>query len=187
MKPVDPRLFRYARSSVSHLAITVLLGSATAVLVVAQAGLLATGVARIIQRRGTDGLGALLVALLNNQPMSFWPPAVLVRDARRHGVRVSVLCPGAIRTPILTGGKFGRLKMPGVSDDKVLALWERMRPMAPRELARKTLAAMDRDEAIIVFPRWWKALWYLDRVSPRASEALWIRLFARMRQELGAP
>lgn len=63
MKPVDPRLFRYARSSVSHLAITVLLGSATAVLVVAQAGLLATGVARIIQRRGTDGLGPLLVAL----------------------------------------------------------------------------------------------------------------------------
>jgi error-prone DNA polymerase len=31
---------------------------------------------------------ALLVALLNNQPMGFWPPAVLVRDARRHGVRV---------------------------------------------------------------------------------------------------
>ena len=107
-------------------------------------------------------------------------------EAERHGVRVSVLCPGAIRTPILTGGKYGRLKMPGVSDDKILAIWERMRPMSPRELARKTLAAMERDEAIIVFPRWWKALWYLDRISPRASEALWIRLFARMRKELGA-
>ncbi|MGB8860086.1 MAG: thiol reductant ABC exporter subunit CydD [Ilumatobacteraceae bacterium] len=63
MKPVDPRLFRYARSSVSHLAITVLLGTVTAVLVVAQAGLLATGVARIIERRGTRGLAPLLVAL----------------------------------------------------------------------------------------------------------------------------
>ncbi|MEQ1702355.1 MAG: thiol reductant ABC exporter subunit CydD, partial [Ilumatobacteraceae bacterium] len=63
MKPVDPRLFRYARSSVSHLAITVLLGTVTAVLVVAQAGLLATGVAQIIERRGTRGLAPLLVAL----------------------------------------------------------------------------------------------------------------------------
>ena len=34
-------------------------------------------------------------------------------EARRHGVRVSVLCPGAIRTPILTGGRFGRLRMVG--------------------------------------------------------------------------
>ncbi len=31
---------------------------------------------------------ALLVGLLNNQRMGFWPPAVLVRDARRHGLRV---------------------------------------------------------------------------------------------------
>ena len=29
-----------------------------------------------------------LCALLNNQPMGFWPPAVLVRDAQRHGVVV---------------------------------------------------------------------------------------------------
>jgi ABC-type transport system involved in cytochrome bd biosynthesis fused ATPase/permease subunit len=63
VKPVDPRLFRAARSSVSHLAITVLLGTITAVLVVVQAGLLATAVARIIERRGTSGLSPLLVAL----------------------------------------------------------------------------------------------------------------------------
>jgi len=31
---------------------------------------------------------AFLVGLLNNQPMGFWPMAILVRDARRHGVRV---------------------------------------------------------------------------------------------------
>lgn len=29
---------------------------------------------------------------------------VLRIEARRHGVRVSVLCPGVIRTPILEGG-----------------------------------------------------------------------------------
>jgi error-prone DNA polymerase len=34
---------------------------------------------------------AFLTALLNNQPMGFWPPAILVRDAQRHGVRVRSL------------------------------------------------------------------------------------------------
>ena len=31
---------------------------------------------------------ALLCGLLNNQPMGFWPPSVLVGDAHRHGVPV---------------------------------------------------------------------------------------------------
>jgi NAD(P)-dependent dehydrogenase (short-subunit alcohol dehydrogenase family) len=108
-------------------------------------------------------------------------------EAARHGVRVSVLCPGAIRTPILTGGKYGRIRIEGATDERILAAWERLRPIAPSELARKTLAAMDRNEAIIVFPKWWKALWYLERISPRASEALWSRLFDAMRRELGTP
>ncbi len=38
-------------------------------------------------------------------------------EAERHGVQVSVLCPGAIRTPILTGGKYGRIQT-GVSDER---------------------------------------------------------------------
>ena len=29
-------------------------------------------------------------------------------EAERHGVQVSVLCPGAVRTPAITGGKYGR-------------------------------------------------------------------------------
>lgn len=107
-------------------------------------------------------------------------------EARRHGVRVSVLCPGVIRTPILSGGKFGRIKMRGVSDAQILRLWEKMRPMAPAELARRTLRALERDEAIIVIPRWWKIFWLIERVSPEASIALWSGLLARMRRELGA-
>lgn len=34
---------------------------------------------------------AFLTALLNHQPMGFWPPTVLVRDARRHGIMVAPL------------------------------------------------------------------------------------------------
>jgi NAD(P)-dependent dehydrogenase (short-subunit alcohol dehydrogenase family) len=95
-------------------------------------------------------------------------------EGERHGVQVSVLCPGAIRTPILTGGKYGR-KIPGISDEEILKSWERLRPMAPEIFAERALRAVLREDAIIVVPAWWKAFWYLERLSP----ALWMRVLKR--------
>ncbi len=92
---------------------------------------------------------------------------VLRVEAKRHAITVSVLCPGAIRTPILTFGKYGRYK--GVSDEQLLKFWEPFRPMAPEKFAERALRAVLRGDAIIVVPAWWKALWYLDRLSPALS------------------
>ena len=39
-------------------------------------------------------------------------------EAERHGVQVSVLCPGVVRTPIITGGVYGRND--SVSDEDLL-------------------------------------------------------------------
>jgi NADP-dependent 3-hydroxy acid dehydrogenase YdfG len=88
-------------------------------------------------------------------------------EAERHGVQVSVLCPGVIRTPILTGGQYGRNK--GVSDSELLKSAEALRPMAPETFAERALRAVLRGDAIIVVPAWWKALWYLERISPALS------------------
>lgn len=88
-------------------------------------------------------------------------------EAERHGVQVSVLCPGAIRTPILAGGKYGRHN--GVSDEQLLKFWEPFRPMAPEKFADRALRAVFRGDAIIVVPSWWKAWWYLERLSPTLS------------------
>ncbi|OBF92862.1 short-chain dehydrogenase [Mycobacterium sp. 852002-51163_SCH5372311] len=96
-------------------------------------------------------------------------------EAKRHGVQVSVLCPGAIRTPILTGGKYGRMTMTGLSDEQLLKFWEPARPMAPEKFAERALRAVLRGDAIIVVPAWWKAAWYLDRWLPAVST-----LFARL-------
>jgi short-subunit dehydrogenase len=85
-------------------------------------------------------------------------------EAKRHGVRVSVLCPGVVRTPIITGGVYGRND--GVSDADLLKLGEALRPMAPEKYAERALHAVLRGDAIIVLPTWWKALWYLERLSP---------------------
>lgn len=90
-------------------------------------------------------------------------------EAERHGVRVSVLCPGVIRTPILTGGKYGRTDLAGISDKDILEMWERLHPMAPEKFAERALRAVLRDDAIIVVPAWWKAFWYLERLSPALS------------------
>jgi short-subunit dehydrogenase len=88
-------------------------------------------------------------------------------EAERHGVQVSVLCPGVIRTPILAGGKYGRNN--GLSDESMLKFWEQLRPMAPEIFAERALRAVLRGNAIIVVPAWWKAWWYLERLSPSLS------------------
>jgi NAD(P)-dependent dehydrogenase (short-subunit alcohol dehydrogenase family) len=104
-------------------------------------------------------------------------------EARHYGVQVSALCPGAIRTPILTGGKFGRINVPGATPERIMEFWERLRPMDPDTFAERVLDAVAKNVAIIVVPRWWKALWYLDRLSPSLSEALTGRMYAGYRKE----
>ena len=85
-------------------------------------------------------------------------------EAERHGVRVSVLCPGVIRTPILSGGRYGRSN--GLTEEQQLKFWEPLRPLAPEVFAERALRAVSRGKAIIVVPAWWKAFWYLERLSP---------------------
>jgi NAD(P)-dependent dehydrogenase (short-subunit alcohol dehydrogenase family) len=103
-------------------------------------------------------------------------------EAERHGVQVSALCPGVIRTPILTGGEYGRINQPGVSREDFLKSWEQMRPMAPDKFAERVVRAVLRNEAIIVVPAWWKAWWYLERLSPALTLRLSKVLLKRARE-----
>jgi NADP-dependent 3-hydroxy acid dehydrogenase YdfG len=103
-------------------------------------------------------------------------------EAEGHGVQVSVLCPGVIRTPILTGGEYGRIDLPGVSNEDILKSWERLRPMAPEKFAERVLRAVLRNDAIIVVPAWWKTWWYLERLSPALSLRLAKAMLKRVRE-----
>jgi len=105
-------------------------------------------------------------------------------EAGRHGVRVSALCPGAIRTPILSGGRYGRIRIPGATKESVLKQWERTRPMAPDVFARKVIDRVIANDPIIVVPGWWKALWLLDRLSPTLSMMLARRMHDDLRKNL---
>jgi NAD(P)-dependent dehydrogenase (short-subunit alcohol dehydrogenase family) len=105
-------------------------------------------------------------------------------EAAEHGVKVTALCPGVIRTPIMTAGKYGRMKLAKGSEAKVMELWERMRPMDVDTFARKALREIERNKPIVIVPSMWKMFWLLERVSPRLSLWLWSKMYSQFRKEL---
>ena len=105
-------------------------------------------------------------------------------EAAEHGVKVTALCPGVIRTPIMTAGKYGRMKLSEGSEAKVMELWERMRPMDVDTFARKALREIERNKPIVIVPSMWKVFWLLERVSPRLSLWLWSKMYSQFRKEL---
>jgi NAD(P)-dependent dehydrogenase (short-subunit alcohol dehydrogenase family) len=109
---------------------------------------------------------------------------VLRIEAREHGVRVSALCPGVIRTPILMAGKYGRTNLAPGAEPTMMKLWEQLKPMDVNVFARKALRQIDRNVAIIIVPSWWKVFWTVERLSPRLSLWLWGKMYDRMQQEL---
>lgn len=63
MKPLDPRLLRYAKATRAHLAVVVVLGLCTAALVIVQAELLSRGIARVVDGGGRGALTSILTGL----------------------------------------------------------------------------------------------------------------------------
>jgi hypothetical protein len=91
-----------------------------------------------------------------------------------------------VRTPILRGGRYGRVKS-GLDPDAIAERFERLRPMDPSLLARRVLRAVERDRAIIIEPKWWRLFWYLDRFSPRLFEKLGESVLRAARRDLHPP
>jgi NAD(P)-dependent dehydrogenase (short-subunit alcohol dehydrogenase family) len=103
-------------------------------------------------------------------------------EGRDHGVRCSVLCPGVIDTPILRGGRYGRFR--GMTEELLEKVWQLSKPFPAPELARQALDAVARNEGIIVRPRRWKIVWWLERVAPAATVAFAQLMQRRVREEL---
>ncbi|MFH9613907.1 SDR family NAD(P)-dependent oxidoreductase [Streptomyces pratensis] len=89
-------------------------------------------------------------------------------EGAQLGVRVSVLCPGVIRTPLIEGGVYGR-SVEGVTSEMAREMWEEQKPISAEEFAKKSLDAVARNKGIIVVPAFWKLFWWLFRLSPSLS------------------
>jgi NAD(P)-dependent dehydrogenase (short-subunit alcohol dehydrogenase family) len=87
-------------------------------------------------------------------------------EAAPAGVRVSVLCPGPVRTQaLIDGGKYGKMLQP-IPPQALKPIVERQHPIRPEQFAEQALRAVARNRAIIVIPSWWKVAWWLYRLSP---------------------
>ena len=108
-------------------------------------------------------------------------------EAHSRGVRVSVVCPGVVRTPILQGGKHGILLMAlPEQEQRQLAseFFEAFRPMDPAVFAHRLLDRVARNEGLIIIPGWWRIPWWIDRLVQGLSALLARRNYERHRKKV---
>ena len=106
-------------------------------------------------------------------------------EAVAYGVRVSVVCPGFLRTPILEGGAFGRMVQP-IPSPMADRLWKRLRPAEAAACAAHALRGVRRNRAIIVYPLRWRMLWWLTRLSPSLGRLACRKAYESYRRQLEA-
>jgi NAD(P)-dependent dehydrogenase (short-subunit alcohol dehydrogenase family) len=106
-------------------------------------------------------------------------------EAAQMGIRVSVLCPGVIRTPILEGGgKYGKLLI-DIPPEELRRMWEKLRPISPNLFAKEVLKSVAKNKAIIIVPSWWKIFWWINRLSPSFGILLAQKDFQHRQKKLG--
>jgi len=90
------------------------------------------------------------------------------------GVRVSVVCPGIIDTPILHTSKL--IKIDGQKASAALP-----KAMAPEICAQKILRGVERNRTTIVVTGFARSQWLLQRISPALVRWIWGRNMRKLR------
>ena len=93
-------------------------------------------------------------------------------EARTHGVRVSVLCPGFVETPLLDRGFDADAPPTGMTSVRPLIRAARARTVTPDVVARACLAGLRKDRAIIVAPLSARVSWRAFRYAPGLVDKL---------------
>lgn len=92
-------------------------------------------------------------------------------EAKRYGVRVSVLCPAAIETPLLDSMNPADLAAVPWTPDIRRFLTNLAGPPYPADaFAAEALAAIERNAAVIVIPGRARLAWRLGRLFPALAE-----------------
>ena len=107
-------------------------------------------------------------------------------EAALHGVRVSVLCPGAVDTPILDrlpDDSLPATATPPVTAREYLSLLKQ-KPVDADRFARLALKDVARNRAIVVVPASARSLWYLHRLSPALVGRISTSIARRVERDL---
>jgi NAD(P)-dependent dehydrogenase (short-subunit alcohol dehydrogenase family) len=112
-------------------------------------------------------------------------------EAALHGVRVSVLCPGVIDTPIFERANDGLPQTAAGANARSLfhqmaTLLQGGKFYPPERLAADAVRGLETNAPVIVAPLGARLLWWLDRTSPSRVRDIISRLgFRRIKQRLG--
>ncbi len=144
----------------------------------------------IVNTASTAGLApAVLVAAYSASKHAVVGLSGALRaEAALYGVRVSVLCPGSVDTPILDAGLPADLPpftVPVLTGREYMATVG-LRPISPDRFARAALKGVARDRAVVVAPASAAAVWYLQRLAPGLVEAVGRRTARRITRTLAA-
>jgi NAD(P)-dependent dehydrogenase (short-subunit alcohol dehydrogenase family) len=113
-------------------------------------------------------------------------PLGMRAEAALHGVRVSVLCPGAVDTPILDRRPTEHLPpspTPRITARQYLMLL-RQSPMSADRFAPVALKGVERNRAVVVTSTSARTLWYLHRLSPALTDRISASIARRVDQHL---
>jgi len=103
--------------------------------------------------------------------------SALRREAAEFGVRVSVVCPGTVHTPIFDRSDIANVPRRAVFKDSPLGR------VSPQEAARAILGGVRRNKEFIVFPSSARLMWLLYRIAPSSLDAVHRQVLLRFRRE----
>lgn len=94
------------------------------------------------------------------------------------GVKVSVVCPGLIRTNIFTDSRVINLNR-----QKMLDNMSKLKGMSPENCAKAILKGVEKNKAVIMVTVGARFLWWLHRLSPAVVRAIMTYFLRRNRRE----
>ena len=102
------------------------------------------------------------------------------------GVRVSVLCPGTIMTPMIEKGASPERWVGTYPREKLEAFFRSAQGMPVDQFARKALDGIAKNQSVIVLPKGYKLLWWINRVSPALAMALASKIHSAIMKRISA-